>query len=80
MKSIDYHFYTAISKWETRNWGTGTWGIRASVKGCNGGLLGGARGAVAPPADFLEVAPNFKKGAKNFMKFDGSITFFSSTT
>ena len=42
--------------------------------------LGGPGGGRGPPADFLEGAPNFKKGAKNFMKFDGSITFFSSTT
>ena len=36
----------------------------------------GARGAMAPPADFFEGAPKFTRGAKNFMKFDGSITFF----
>ena len=29
-----------------------------------------------PPADFFEGAPKFTRGAKKFMKFDGSITFF----
>ena len=36
----------------------------------------GGQGAMAPPADFFEGAPKFKRGAKNFMKSDGSIVFF----
>ena len=40
----------------------------------------GARGPPegrAPPADFFEGAPKFKKGAKNLMKLHGLITFIS---
>ena len=42
----------------------------------SGGLAGGQGAMPHPPADFFEGAPNFKWGARNFMKFDGSIVFF----
>ena len=36
----------------------------------------GGQGGHGPPADFFEGGPKFTRGAKKFMKFDGSITFF----
>ena len=44
----------------------------------SGGLAGGPRGH-GPQQTFRRGA-QVQEGRQNFMKFDGSITFFSSTT
>ena len=50
-------------------------GNKAQISFASGGLAG-EPGGPWPPADFFEGPPKFTRGAKNFMKFDGSITFF----